>query len=156
MGGAPPGRSGRARFGALRTHPLDLNHSPCHGKPEGDCILGKQSSDPRILKLDRCPATAADEKKAIVSALRMGTWDVGVLAFNLGDEALRHQESKRSVDSGRSDWTRVLGLERFDQFVGACRPTIRPQQFQDVPAERCHLYAARLADRYCQRDTFTR
>ena len=58
----PRPRLRRAGFCASRAHALDLDHSTCRDEPEDGGILGKQSFDPRILKLDRYPAAAANEK----------------------------------------------------------------------------------------------
>ena len=150
----PRFRLRRPDFRALCAHALDLDRATCRDKPEDGGILGKQSSDPRILELDRRPAAAADEEQAIVVALGMHARDVGVQAFDPGNQALRHQELKRPVHGRRSDRTRISARDRFDQLVGARRPTARPKQFQDTPPQRCHLYAAPLANRCGEHDPF--
>ena len=80
--------------------------------------------------------------------------DVGVQALEPGNEALQHQELKRPVHGRRSDRPRISARDRFDQLVGARRPTARPKQFQDTSPQRCHLYAAPLANRCGEHDPF--
>ena len=75
----------------------------CRDEPEDGGSLGKQSSDSRILELDQGPAAIADEEKAIVFAFGMDARNVGVQAFNFGDETLCHQEVKGPVYGWRSD-----------------------------------------------------
>ena len=148
--------SGRGSLGATSAGAFHLDHASRHAESQVGGILGEQLLDPRILRFRRHPAVAANEEKTIMATLGMRAGDIGVAALDLRDESLGHQELKRPVDCGRSDRTGVPELQCFDQLVGAHWPTTLPEQFQDLPPERRQLRPARVAERHCQRNPFSR
>ena len=105
------------RHDAPSAHWLSISAVPRsrlrHSEPRGGFILGKQSSDPRILELGRCLAATANEEKAIVVTHGLDTKDVSIQAFDPGNETLHHQEVKCPVDGRGSGQMRISELDRF-------------------------------------------
>jgi len=58
-----------------------------------------------ILHLDRAAATLANKKDACMGVIGMPEGDEQVFAFNIGNEAVRRQEFKRSVNGRSGDST---------------------------------------------------
>src|SRR5690625_489313 len=71
--------------------------------------------------------------------------DEGLQAFDTVDQTLCQQKIKRTIDCRRSDGT-TLSTQPVEQFIGAVRPVVGPDQFEHAAAYRGKPYAAPTAE----------